>query len=666
MKYIHAFNSVLNIGFNFYFTVSKIGNKIRRMLELVTLLGAVALLSACGGDPIADAGPDQTIDEQVQVMLDGSASSDEDGSIVSYSWSQTAGTAVSLSDEAIESPTFTAPTTTVDESLSFELTVVDDEGKDAIDSVVINVTDLAFVVMNRMPAAAATNISRTVVLSAQFSETLLASSIDDTSFTLEDSSGFIPATISVEGNTVTLTPSAPLLRLTSYTARLSSDISSDLANALGTEVSWSFITEDKTWGGAVKIETGEEDANYPKIGFDSEGSASAVSESYLGVWVNHFSQSDGWDSGHMIDRKSGGLILSENSSRIAVDSDGNAFVAWVETEQLNIWDIWITRFSGDQWEDAFRIESIGGNAQIGIKESGDALVTWARWRDDGLDSEIRSVDYTVGVGWDNWQTVLMAETNDEAFSGTKLASDGAGNFMALWARNAWVEGEYDIWTAYYKEIGGWGAAVKINPEDLGYAGSGQVAFDNQGNALAVWRQGKQGSSGIIHYDIWVNRFNGVSWEGAQLIEFDDVGEATHPQIAFEGNGNALAVWEQYDGSRYNIIANHYRAETNSWDIAQPIETDDLGDANNPQIAIDHNGDGLVVWEQDDGSQFNIMAKRYFVVDGDEFWGDAVVLSDENIGNAGDARIAFDESGKAMAIWSQDDGEKKSIFANRFE
>jgi hypothetical protein len=47
--------------------------------------------------PVADAGPNQTVDEGVTVTLDGSNSSDPDGDISSYQWTQIAGIPVTLS-----------------------------------------------------------------------------------------------------------------------------------------------------------------------------------------------------------------------------------------------------------------------------------------------------------------------------------------------------------------------------------------------------------------------------------------------------------------------------------------------------------------------------------------------------------------------------------------
>ena len=85
--------------------------------------------------PIANAGLDRVVNEGDVVTLNGSASSDSDGSIAGYSWRQTSGTSVALDNASIASPTFTAPN--VSEALTFQLSVTDNVGATAIDTVVI-------------------------------------------------------------------------------------------------------------------------------------------------------------------------------------------------------------------------------------------------------------------------------------------------------------------------------------------------------------------------------------------------------------------------------------------------------------------------------------------------------------------------------------------------
>ena len=73
--------------------------------------------------PISDAGADQTVDTGDTVTLNGTGSSDPDGDAISYSWSQTSGDTITLSDAAVSSPTFTAPAAAG--TLTFNLNVTD-------------------------------------------------------------------------------------------------------------------------------------------------------------------------------------------------------------------------------------------------------------------------------------------------------------------------------------------------------------------------------------------------------------------------------------------------------------------------------------------------------------------------------------------------------------
>jgi LmbE family N-acetylglucosaminyl deacetylase len=76
--------------------------------------------------PVPNAGLDQTVDEGVLVTLDGSASWDRNGGLVTHQWRQVAGPPVTLSSLAATRPTFTSPTgLSADTILEFELVVSD-------------------------------------------------------------------------------------------------------------------------------------------------------------------------------------------------------------------------------------------------------------------------------------------------------------------------------------------------------------------------------------------------------------------------------------------------------------------------------------------------------------------------------------------------------------
>ena len=126
-------------------------HKTTRMIHLLAMLGFLAFLSqliGCGGSdsasvgenlpPTADAGADQVVDEQTLVMLHG-IGTDTDGSIVSVAWVQSSGPLMTLNGADTYNATFTAPAVTQEMTLTFSLTVINNEGLNATDDVIITV-----------------------------------------------------------------------------------------------------------------------------------------------------------------------------------------------------------------------------------------------------------------------------------------------------------------------------------------------------------------------------------------------------------------------------------------------------------------------------------------------------------------------------------------------
>lgn len=125
-----------------------------------SIAGVLLVLSACGGGggsgtpdvgatntaPVANAGTDQSVDEQISITLDGSASSDPDGDNLTYTWTQTVGAPVTLANATSAQASFNGPDVGIGSSttLTFQLRVADPSGasnSNTIDVVVNGVSN---------------------------------------------------------------------------------------------------------------------------------------------------------------------------------------------------------------------------------------------------------------------------------------------------------------------------------------------------------------------------------------------------------------------------------------------------------------------------------------------------------------------------------------------
>jgi len=238
----------------------------------------------------------------------------------------------------------------------------------------------------------------------------------------------------------------------------------------------------------------------------------------------------------------------------------------------------------------------------------------------------------------HWSVPIFLEVSAIAADSPQVAVDGSGNAVAVWAQSG------NIYTSRYVVGTGWNAPILIE-YNTGNAAAPQVGVDGSGNAVAVWHQ----YDGAYN-SIYANRYvTGTGWDTSIEIEYNNSGQTSFPHVAVHGSG-AFAVWDHSIG----IYANRYIVGT-GWSAETQISGSPFDVA--PQVAVDGNGNAIVVWE-DNG---NIYANRYIAGTG---W-DTEVLIKSGTGTAAAPQVAVDGSGNAVAVWQQYDGAYNSIYANRY-
>ena len=261
-----------------------------------------------------------------------------------------------------------------------------------------------------------------------------------------------------------------------------------------------------------------------------------------------------------------------------------------------------------------------------------------------------SVTFTTGDK--AWQTAGPIENNDAAPLTPQIVANASGNAVAVWTQLAGTLTK--VWGNYYTPGAGWGTTVPIHTDTTGNASAPTVAIDAQGNALAVWVQ--TFSNGTRYLE--ASRYSGGGWSGAGSVETDNIGDASEPQIAFDANGNALVVFTRLG----KISAVVRRAGSFSWDREVNIEPGNPATiASRPRIAVNASGNALAVWEESLIDTRAVMSNRYTAGSG---WGTATVIG-VSPDTAKAPQIGIDAQGNGIAVWYVYDGAVTDILSNRY-
>ncbi len=414
---------------------------------------------------------------------------------------------------------------------------------------------------------------------------------------------------------------------------------------------------DVGWQTPVIIDTGVVDAHKPAIAVDSNGAAVVIWTQKDSIWSNRYEPDSGWSTA----RRIGPFAADAGFPQIAVDSRGNALAVWRQRAGA-ISRIWANRYDVVAgWGTAKVIDdlSAGDSAlpQIAVVANGDAVAVWSQF--GGAHYNILANRYTLGSGWGT-ATIIEANNLGDARA-PQVATDASGNAVAVWEQFDGVH--FDIWANRYAVGSGWSAPVRL--EDAGgSASAAYVAMDPSGNATTLWQQADASSMHIRS-----NRYVvGSGWEGDTQVDtsHQDPGVAVASRIAVDASGSAVAVWHQSNGSSTNLSlwgSNH--TVGSGWNRTASLLEFDAGYVGTADVAMDASGNATAVWQQFESVApltVSAWASRYIAGHG---WQVAERIESE-VPSAVDVQVAVDPGGNAIAVWSQQDGVRYRIRANRYQ
>jgi hypothetical protein len=391
------------------------------------------------------------------------------------------------------------------------------------------------------------------------------------------------------------------------------------------------------------------------------------------VWSSRYVPGEGWRSPARLAPPPNDDRSFQFGPAVAIDALGNAVAVWtLHSENGPYGSLVANRNSGaDVWSVGENVASdaqavVGRFPQIAMDATGNAIAVWAQQTSTSGAPTHFGIWANRHVNGDGWGVPTLLETDHihDALS-PQIAIDAEGNAFVVWTQ---FDGLRDrIWANRFEaESGRWGTAALIETNGARFVLQLQIASNPNGfGGFVVWRQSGPGVS-----EVWTNncaRGAGGCWIDSERVEQTKQvgdGDSSEPNVAVDAKGNALAVWAEIAGGRESIWSNRYEAESQSWGTPLVIEASD-GNVSNPQVAFDAQGNALAVWEQTGSRPItDIWALRY--VAATKQWGAAALIE---VGDepAVYPQIVIDAQGNALAVWSQHDADGPlKIWSNRFE
>jgi hypothetical protein len=346
-----------------------------------------------------------------------------------------------------------------------------------------------------------------------------------------------------------------------------------------------------------------QDAHEPQVAVDGAGNA-------IFTWRRF----DGTNSRIQARRRSAAGALGpvqtlsaagQNASQpqVGVDGNGNAIFTWRVTNGL----IQARKRSAGGLLGPIQTLSAAGqpaiDPQVGIDDNGNAVFTWSR--NDGTDPGLccsRIQARRRGAGGALGSILTLSAPGQNA-STPQVGVNGAGNAVFTWQR---FDGTVERIQARARSAGGALSSTQTLSATGQHALNPQVGVDDAGNALFTWTR-NDGSNNRVQA-----RRRGAGGALGSILTLSAAGQhAGGPQVAVQGNGDAVFTWSRFDGSDPGFCCNRVQALTRSaaGALGSTQTVSAAGeDGALPQVDIDDAGHAVATWVRVSGLDlFDIQA-----------------------------------------------------------
>ncbi len=553
-------------------------------------------------DPIANAGQDQSVTDSdnngsEQITLDGSGSTDSDGTIESYVWSE----------NGSQIATGVNPNVTLSTGQhTITLTVTDDDGATDTDTVLATINEFFDItapsVTNYSPATDEIQVPLNNLIILHFVD--VGEGVDANSVSIQVNNNIV-----YSGNTAHYSSNYGDCRRTGtkadYTFVYQADETfnfnqkvtvkvngRDLAGNVMNEHSHAFRTEMRSFSKNKNVDSNSNDKRKgkPATKRDSDGDIWVVwdaGNSPHDIYVSKLT--DGTDNFGVSVQLTNNAADQRNAT-IAIDSDNKLYVAWQDNRWGN-WDIFIrTSIDGTNWTPERRITDSNDNEINPTIVVDDSLSNKAYivWQDDRGGNQ----DIYIASSINNFVTKTISQVTSDSNDQTEPAiAVGSDNTIYV----VWVDARgvsNDIHGAASNNS--WINVPIVS--DANNQSSPAIATESTGNILhLLWVNDTSGDNDVYYASS--NGLPGSPLSGNNIIDDDSGADQLEPAITVTGStGNNLKVFACWQDNR-NTDTDLYFVEVNTDSGTNVFVGDDSTSTDQSEPAMDVDGVGYpyLVW-----------------------------------------------------------------------
>jgi len=350
---------------------------------------------------------------------------------------------------------------------------------------------------------------------------------------------------------------------------------------------------------------------------------------------------------------------------VALSASGNIVISWYDTYRDYYGDVFAQQFDasgnavgGNFLADGFDGHSIQEYPSVAIADNSDFIVTYCDDRGDDAIAGIRR----------NWDGTVLGSSfvvNDDIGAGIQgfpaIDMNPDGKFVIAWedSRDDFLG---DIYVQRYDASGNsLGTNVLVN-DDGGYwvcSWWPDIGIANNGNFAVTWHDARNNNSP----DIYAQRYSSDGTAlGVNFIVNDDEGALqSSPVLAMDGSGNFVVAWAD-DRDDDDIYAQRYSSDGTALGNNFKVNSDvSQHNQNRVNIAMNNNGNFVIVWADDRGYYWRIYAQIYNP-DGTPNGSNFKCSELEAWKNQGSCAVDIDDAGNFVVAW-QDDRHSTSEYGD---